>query len=314
MRLAKKPQLTTAPLVTTRSELSLILALTTTQLSQIIASPAANYGYLRIPKRDGGSREVHPPNPQLRRAQRRLLDFLYGRFRVPGYLHGGLPKKSAITHAKCHVGAAMVATLDVRDFFPSTNEAAVGAVLQAAGLRGQALDAALGISVLDGSLPQGSPVSCLLANMAFCEVDKRIRKICLRHQLTYSRFIDDLAISGQKNFTSLKGPFSASVEASGYEVAQEKIFFMSSAQRQVVTGLVVNEKLRPTNDFVKELKYTIRLCIDRGAQHVALAEGIRVHDLKLRLNGRVAHVLQCEPARGEPIRKLLYAVDWTHSG
>ena len=288
-RLAKHPKTLTR--LVTRTDLAAALRASERHIAEIVSNPANHYGYLPLPKPDGSIRKIYPPNRKLRALQRAFLEMLYGRLRAPSYLHGGIPGRSTITHAKYHVGAEMVATLDVKDFFPSTSDSAVSPVLAEAGFEDEALADALRLSMFRGGLPQGSPVSCLLANLAFCDVDLRIRRICRQRGLIYSRYVDDIAISGPGDFRELKGPFIECIRSGGYEVALRKVLFQSSAARQVVTGLVVNDKLRPTREFVRDLKHAIRLCIEHGASWVAAVEGLRVGELKARLNGRASHVL-----------------------
>lgn len=299
--------------IATRAELAVALDTPLAQIAEFVSNPSSQYGYIQIPKSDGGIRQLRPPRKKLRAVQRNLLDLLYKRLRIPAYLHGGIPGRSIVTHAERHVGMDMVGTLDVKDFFPSTGESAVSHVLLEADIHDMAMSDVLGLSMLDGGLPQGSPVSSLLANLAFCGVDQRIRRICRRRQLNYSRYVDDIAVSGAGDFAELKGPFTECIVGGGYAVAPNKVLFQSSATRQIITGLVVNDKLRPTRAFICELKHSIRLCIERGAPWVALSEGIRVADLKARLNGRMSHVRQCDRALGERIRKLLFGVDWAET-
>ena len=54
-----------------------------------------------------------------------------------------------------------------------------------------------------------------------------------------------------------------------------------------------------------------RRCVERGAALVTLSEGMSVFELKARLNGRVAHIRQCDAALGKRFRKLLYGVEWS---
>ncbi len=152
--------------ISSRNGLADLLAIRPNFIEAVSANPARYYGQMEIPRRDGGMRIIHPPRKPLRQAQRTLLNALYRRLRIPPYLHGGIPQKSIFTHARVHVGRQMVATLDVRAFFPSTTAAHVEPVLRAAGLSDEALSDALALTMLDNALPQGSPTSSLLVSPA----------------------------------------------------------------------------------------------------------------------------------------------------
>jgi len=307
MKIAKRSK--TLPIIATRSELARALSTAEGQIEEITSDASRHYGYLELPKPNGGVRKIYPPRRALREIQRTLLDLLYRRIRIPGYLHGGLPKRSIITHARTHLGQEMVATLDIKGFFPSTKPAMIEPLLGEVGFAEQALSDVIALSTLNDELPQGSPTSCLLANLACLGVDQRIRKICGRRGLAYSRYVDDIAVSGRGNFSELRGPFKECVEQGHYSLAPGKTHFWTSAQRQVVTGLVVNEKLRPTKKFITELRHDIRTCLEQGACAVARADGIRVRQLKQRLKGRIAHYMQCDPVQGKKFRRQLFGID-----
>ena len=143
---------------------------------------------------------------------------------------------------------------------------------------------------LKNELPQGAPTSSLLANLAFAPGDTRFIELCSKRRLAYTRYVDDIAISGESDFHDLRDRFVKIIESTGYGVANEKIRFMPKHDRQIVTGLIVNDRMRPTSEFIRELKHDIRLCLEHGALTMAEAEGLTVTTMKNKLTGRVAHV------------------------
>jgi RNA-directed DNA polymerase len=207
----------------------------------------------------------------------------------------------------------MVATLDVKNFFPSVRPGLVAKVFEQAGVIGDALPDAIVLTTLDEGLPQGAPTSCLLANLAFSSVDVQMIDLCRRRKLSYTRYVDDIAVSGNTSFQDLRGPFIDRIRSAGFEVADEKVHFLPAGERQVVTGLVVNAKLRPTKIFIEQLKNDIRLCVDRGPQMLAEIEGLSVRAVKSRLTGRATHVAMADPVLGRRLRGMLCGVAWSKS-
>jgi hypothetical protein len=183
-------------------------------------------------------------------------------------------------------------------------------VLTAIGFEGGALEDLLCLVTLQGCLPEGSPASPLLANLAFAHADQRFIHICRKQNLRYSRYVDDIAVSGNRDFRDLRGPFVDAIEQSRYTVADEKVCFMPRSGRQVVTGLIVNDQLRPTKEFVSNLKHDIRLCLKQGALAMSDCLGVSVGALKSQLTGRVAHVRHVDPNLGNRLRGMLCGVDW----
>jgi RNA-directed DNA polymerase len=296
--------------IRTRSELARLLDSNGDFIAGVVADPGKFYTAFPVPKPNGELRMIRPPRRSLRHLQRTLLQELYRRVRVRSCLHGGIRGRSIVTHATSHVGRHMVATLDIRKFFPSTTAAHLIPVLTALGFVEDALCDVLALVLLDGQLPQGAPTSSLLANLAFAPGDTNFIELCLPRKLRYSRYVDDIAISGAGDFHHLRGRFETAITSAGYAVAAEKIHFMPHHVRQVVTGLVVNEKLRPTQQFIADLKGEIRLCIEHGARLIALGQGLTVRQLKNRLTGRVAHVCHIDPALGRQFRGMLCGVEW----
>jgi RNA-directed DNA polymerase len=299
--------------VSTRKELADLLGASDDLICQITASPSEFYGEFTIPKSNGDPRTIRPPHRSLRRLQRSIMDALLARVSLRSCLHGGIKRHSIVSHARPHIGQKLVATLDIKRFFPSTSTSHLEPVLSHLGFCGEAICDLLQLVTLNNELPQGGPSSSLLANLAFSQGDSRFIALCRKRRLSYSRYVDDIAISGQCDFKDLKGPFCDAIRDAGYDIADSKLLFMPRHRRQIVTGLIVNDKLRPTDEFLKELRHDIQLCLDFGAQHVAISKGVTIRTLKNQLTGKVAHVRHVDGVAGLALRGRLCGVDWRRS-
>jgi RNA-directed DNA polymerase len=269
------------------------------------------YSVFRQPKKSGGFREIRPPKKSLRLVQKRIYRMLEGRVRYPRWMMGGVPRRSIFMHAELHVRRQMVATLDVKSFFPSVRTDQVRSIVERFGISDFARDAVVRLTTLENQLPQGSPVSCFLANMIFDSIDRRVDALCRRHKLAYSRYVDDLAISGDFDFRHLRGAFIAPIEEPGFVVAQEKIHFMRQGTSQVVTNLCVNDKLRPTKAFIHEVKEDIWACLKGcGPELLALEKCLSIGALRSRLSGRVGHIAQADPRLGRLLQGRLCGISW----
>lgn len=294
----------------TRAELVSLLKLDEQVVDRIVSSPATFYSSFSIPKANGELREIRPPNRTLRVLQRLLLREFLKRVEFRSCLHGSIRGRSAVSHARVHVGRQMVATLDVRKFFPSTTVDHVAPVIHSLGFLGQAADDLIALLTLNDQVPQGGPASSLLANLAFAKSDSRFIELCRARRLRYTRYVDDIAVSGDQDFTELKGPFIEAIQLSRYCVAAEKIQFIPRSKRQVITGLVVNDKLRPTTSFLRQLRRDIHKCLEVGANGAALQLGITPVQLKRQLSGRVAYVRSVDCVVGNELRRKLFGIDW----
>lgn len=298
------------PRVVTVQQLAALVKLPVNKLERLVLDAPSLYTSFEVPKPNGKTRTIRPPARPLRDLQRTLLDVLQECIRFPRWMMGGVPKRSIFDHAKPHVGRKMVATFDVKAFYPSTKPAMVRTVLERLGFRGDATDAVLRLVTQDDELPQGSPTSGFLANLALEPADRRIDALCRKHGLNFTRYVDDMAISGDTDLTKFQGTIIEAVKECGYEVAPEKIRYMSRNVSQLVTKLRVNDKMRPTREFMAEVKADIWECLNAGAAAIAAERGVPLHNLKNSLTGKVSHIRGADREAGDKLRGMLRGVDW----
>ena len=292
------------PKVRTREALAHLLGEPVETIESLRARPDQLYGCLRLPKKSGGSREIHPPRAALKRVQRRILAEIDRRFRPSPFAHGGVAGRSIVSHAAPHMGRRMVATLDLRDFFPSVPLAAVRELLEVAGFEDGALEDLIFLVTREAKLPQGAPTSGCLANLAFDAADLDLDRLARRRQLTYTRYVDDLAFSGDRDFRDLAGPFADLIRAHGFLSAPEKRHFMGRERPQVVTGLLVNDRLRPTREFRESLTIEVRR-LATDARAFAAEEGRSRQELRARILGRIHHLARFDRPLADRLRRRL---------
>lgn len=278
-------------------------------LDHVLRKPEQFYRPFQIEKK-GKVRTIRAPISPLKDIQRTLLKGLYDEVRWLKCLHGGIPGKSVITNARQHVGRYLVVTYDLSDFFPSTTEDMVRDYFMSMNFRSDLTDTLVRLVTVNGSLPLGAPTSMAIANVVFRPSDLRLLRLCEEHDLTYTRYVDDIAISGMRDFRDLTQAVRGNIEMLGYKVNPRKIQIAFGHDRQVVTGLVVNHVLSPTLSFIRETKTLIRRCRAEGPGRVADEHGLTVWQLKQMISGRVAFVRSVFCKRGRRVRSLLVGICW----
>lgn len=299
------------PRVVTIEQLTALVKLPVNKLERLLLNAPSLYSRFEVPKPNGTKRLIEPPSRPLRDLQRALLDVLQRCVRYPRWMMGGVPKRSIFDHAAPHVGRKMVATFDVKAFYPSTKPAMVRPVLERLGLGDAAAEAVLRLVTKGDKLPQGSPTSGFLANLALEPADRRIDALCRKHDLNFTRYVDDMAISGDTGLTKFQSTIIEAVTACGYEIAREKTRYMGRDVAQLVTKLRVNDKMRPTQEFMSEVKADIWECLNAGAAAVAAERGVPLSNLKNGINGKVGHIQGADSVEGKKLRAMLFDVDWT---
>ena len=224
-------------------------------LNRLINSISSSYHIYKISKGNGKFRVIKAPNDQLKEIQNRLLHDLFYTVMPHDVAHGFVPSRSILTNAEPHVGQRMVANFDITDFFPSTKQKMVRGVLE----RHYQMDTSsaklvASLCCLHGELPQGAPTSPHLANLAMWDADVRLLELSNEHNLNYTRYADDMTFSGEwtpEGFPKLVGQI---IKDYGYRLAPHKIKFYGQHRRQMVTGLVVNEKINIPRETRKRLR------------------------------------------------------------
>lgn len=277
---------------------------------QVLSDPGAFYHEGFSIEVKAKKRIIHPPLSPLKEIQRILLRRIYNQVCWLPCLHGWIPGNSIITNARPHIGKDLILTYDISDFFPSTTDKMVRDCFQSLGFGWDASDALTKIVTLNGSLPQGAPTSPAIANLVFKPSDVPLIKLCRKHGLTYTRYGDDITISGDKDFRYLTQAILGNIERQGFKVNPKKIKHMFSHERQIVTGLVVNHKLSPTNEFIKETKTLIRRSRQEGPDSIADEYGWTVMQLRQKITGRITFVRSIYPKKGRLLRGQLVGIHW----
>jgi RNA-directed DNA polymerase len=235
--------------------------------------PLRHYRYEVRPRR-GGIRLIEAPKPRLREAQRRILRHVLDPIPLHPAAHGGVRGRSVRTAAAVHAGADMVIRLDLATFFPSISAGRVRASLSGFGVPGPvaALVAGLCTSVVPVDvwtaaprpgapyleahwalgrmlgfphLPQGAPTSPALANLVAYSLDRRVSGLARSMGAHYSRYVDDLFLSGgplvRDRVGALVGGARAIVRDEGWALNEAKTRVDGRGGRHSVLGAVVND-------------------------------------------------------------------------
>lgn len=132
-------------------------------------------------------------------------------------------------------------------------------------------------------------------------LSERLRASVERHGLSYSRFVDDLTISGDRP-KLLIDQAARLLRARGLSLAPEKLKVCGRGEPQEVTGLLVNhgERLTISRSYRDAVRSSIhklrRLKRDEWPEQIASIEGT------------IAHVARFSPGPAGRLRRYLLAV------
>ena len=229
--------------VSTIDALAKLLAVGPFEIDEVNSQRSQYYWARRVPKSNGGSRLLQVPEGKLKFLQQKVKSHILDLIQPLDCVHGGVLGRSVMSNARPHIGKEIVFSLDVEDFFPSVGPCTVMSIFEALGFRLYAADLLTSITTWNDQLPQGAPTSTGLANLSMTRVDVRVGKLARCHDFTYTRFVDDLTISGTSRLLDFRKLLVRIVEEEGFRINPQKQRTMHSGERQIVTGLVVNTKL-----------------------------------------------------------------------
>ncbi len=264
-----------------RKDLAKLLGFKPSALTSIIyrTPPEKKYTTFEIAKKNGGTRTIKAPNPKLKKLQSHLAHFLYGclaeieeECQARHVSYGFRKTRTIASNAKNHKRRRYVLNIDIEDFFPSFNFGRVRGFFlkdKAFGLKEQVATTIAQIACDGEALPQGSPCSPVISELIGQILDLRLLRIAKKHGVRYSRYADDITFStSQRNFPdaiAVQEPGSLSgwepgaelvheIRRAGFKINPAKTRMHCRGSRQMVTGLVVNEKVNIRSDYYRKAR------------------------------------------------------------
>jgi retron-type reverse transcriptase len=320
------------PRLATPADLAQALGITIPQLRWLAyhneVATRTHYIHFTVPKRSGGTRTLSAPHRKLAAGQQWILHNVLTKLRIEPCAHGFIPNRGTLTNAKQHTGRDVVVNMDLESFFPSIVFPRVRSVFQRAGYSGsvatiltllctecprrQVTYAGETYFVATGprGLPQGACTSPALSNQVARRLDKRLTGLAAKFGASYTRYADDLTISGGAELSGRVGYLMARVrhiaQEEGFAVNEKKSRVQRRNKAQTVTGLVVNDRPGVARAEVRRI---------RAILHRAAREGLEAQNREGRpsfrayLQGKIAYVGMARPELGRKMSEQLKALN-----
>lgn len=214
-------------------------------------------------------RIIDAPSKSLKKRQKWILNNILEMISLPEYVHGFVKGKSIVTNASAHLGKKEIICLDIKNFFYSIKFDNITNVFCQLGYTKEVAGELSKVCTVHKVLPQGGPASPYLANICFREVDNEINQIALKNNLTYTRYADDITVSGDCSIEKFKEIIIKIIKKYSFEINEEKTHIMKDKQRKMVTGLILTDILKVPKSFKKILRQEIYYCNKYGiSQHL----------------------------------------------
>lgn len=296
------------PKITTKTELSNLLNIEETTLNTILEQIPHLYKEIKIKKSDGNYRTIYAPNDSLKTIQRTILDNILISIPLLNCAYGFGKSKSIIDNAYLHSKSPYLLNVDIKNFFPSVHFSRIHKLFTELGLNPLITKILTGLTTLNHCLPQGAPTSPYLASLALKNLDQRIMSLCSRNRLIYSRYFDDITISGGGRAHSVINTIEEIIKNNGYEMHKgpNKLRLSGPSEEKLVTGILIKDgKLStPISDDV--LKYIFSL---QSKGMAGLADENPLKE-RLSLSGKINYIKQVDHTLGLKLNEEFNKIIW----
>ncbi|WP_409075033.1 retron St85 family RNA-directed DNA polymerase [Pantoea sp. C3] len=225
-------------------------------ITAMIKSPKRYYRTFELQKKSGGSRTILAPKKFIKTLQYWINDHLLNRLKTHSSCYSYRSGVSIKDNAINHVQKKFVANIDISDYFVSINKKMVKDCFYENNIPEHIINTISGIVTYNDSLPQGAPTSPNISNAVLFDFDEIMTFNALTLNSVYTRYSDDISISSDKkeHIESIIKAAEYNLQLKGFRLNEKKKRIISSNNRQVVTGILVNESIRPTKVYRKKIR------------------------------------------------------------
>ena len=260
-----------------------------------------NYRIIHIPKRNGSLRTIYEPSITLKHIQRQILTNILNNKTISQYAkayHKGISlKENAIVHLK----QKQILKLDIKDFFPSIKFYHVYKSCFPIEYFPKEIGMLLTyLCTYEDYLPQGAPTSSYISNLVLKNFDEELGTWCTNNKINYTRYSDDLTFSGDFGCTVVIKKVNQLLKPYNLKLNEAKTKVIKNSRAQIVTGLVVNQKLQTRKKYRQQIRqemyYIKKYGLDSHLQKIKVTNKEKYLN---SLKGRINYCLQIDPANQE---------------
>lgn len=256
-----------------------------------------HYHTVYLPKSDGSKRKLSVPDLILKKVQRSIADNILAQYPISRYAKAYKVGSSVQKNARPHIGKKKILKLDIEGFFDHILYSRVKDTVFYEEKYSESIRILLTmLCYYNDSLPQGAPTSPAITNIIMYDFDETVGTFCNEKNIAYTRYCDDMTFSGCFDEREIISFVKGELRKLGLFLKNRKTAVISASKRQVVTGIVVNEKMNVTKDYKKtirqEIYYIKKFGLDDHLKRLGISDK---QQYVLSLKGRIAFVLQTIP-------------------
>lgn len=272
-----------------------------------------NYSSYKIITKDK-ERLIYKPSLHLKKIQQWILKNILNSIPLSENCHSFTAERSIVTNAKAHLqnSNSKMLKIDIQNFFHSIEFNQVIDLFKNIGYSHE-LSESLAILCTneDGTPCQGFSTSPQISNIVFLPLDKIIKGICKENNLIYTRYADDLTISGESllenDIDNYIQCLSAILKKENFRINNKKTKFFKNQTQKRVTGITLNnDHLAVPKKYKRYLEKEIYFIRKFGlTQHMKKTDIIHISNYKGYLYGICGFINQISSDLGYKYKEQL---------
>ncbi len=285
------------------------------QLQRVLDRAEDCYERLQLydPAKPDKIRNVVDVRNPLRRLQSRFYrNVLLRKLTISPYNHGGVRGRHIKTHFSPHAKSVFVFKADVSNFYPSIHHTRVYRLfLNRFKCVPDVARLCTRLCTYEHHLALGLITSPILADQVFADTDRRIGAACKKAGLVYTRFVDDLTISGPYDLqqSGIPNLIARILEEHGLAVNTQKNQFGRLADGISITGIRLSRRGRP--DVKREYADEVEKQLE-DARSLERGDAIeRPYYTKVQIAGRIHFIRWINKQRGEELLRTYRKIRWS---
>lgn len=197
------------------------------------------------------SRHIDNPVGLLKDVQKAIARTVLTSWQAPREMYGAIRGRTARQNARQHLGALVLAKVDIRQCYPSITEEQVrSALLLRLGCSEPIARVITRLTTVNDHLPQGAPTSGAIANMVLEPFCDELRTRLTPWGVKFTMFVDDIGLSGARARDAVELTV-ALLHSHGFRVSGRKVEVMPRHESpQVLTGFTTNRSIPGDGDAV----------------------------------------------------------------
>lgn len=232
------------------------------EINSLIQNKEKYYYTMFKPKKEKGrikkdaegkiiKRELNPSCGRLYEIQDIIKNRILSKIPLPENIKGGVKGYSNIANAQAHKGRKYKFKTDMKKYFPSIGYERVYKMFLDHGFSSKCCTLLTHLTTHKHVLPQGTPTSTHIANLIFLPNDKILITYCKKHNIRYTRFVDDLVFSSPFDFRDKCLDLINVILNDGFKISIKKTLYR--AGNLEITGVDTKNNVLDVPDFFKEL-------------------------------------------------------------